>query len=478
MRFSELKPAVKRYLPTFRGASLPLHRISSALLSKRQQLALPRDLSRDGARFHVSVSPKIPRLSWICERAGHEFRFTLGAAVQAFEGGFFEGVWTGNRTDTSKLAGALHYGSGVLFGHQPTFLPPKHLYEHIYIVRNKKSRQDCISNSLCFALQAAEVSEDFMGLLDRILVENTHKATRAGTHRSLPRVVEDDDYILFRMMYHNFSINPAGGIHLHPHYHGHHFDSFLSYKNMLCATLASLFDNGAGAGLSPLTSLSRGYDSVAVSALAARMGCRDAATLAVSVYNTDDCGSDIGSGLGLRVRELPHAMGARIENLETRFEGELASQAAEFIATAGTGDDLAFLGFEPVLRDRIFLTGAWGDSIWPKFPTIRAGLPIRIRFGKSLTEFRLRVGFAHVPVPTIGALVPQSIADISKSPEMEPFSVGGEYDRPIPRRIAEEAGVPRRAFGVKKAATAPDPQNRQALWLPSMRQTMARYPTG
>ena len=33
---------------------------------------------------------------------------------------------------------------------------------------------------------------------------------------------------------------------------------------------------------------------------------------------------------------------------------------------------------------------------------------------------------------------------------MRPWSVGGGYDRPIPRRIAEEAGVPRQHFGQRK----------------------------
>jgi hypothetical protein len=35
---------------------------------------------------------------------------------------------------------------------------------------------------------------------------------------------------------------------------------------------------------------------------------------------------------------------------------------------------------------------------------------------------------------------------------MEPYRVGGHYDRPIPRRLAEEAGIPRGRFGVTKRA--------------------------
>lgn len=39
---------------------------------------------------------------------------------------------------------------------------------------------------------------------------------------------------------------------------------------------------------------------------------------------------------------------------------------------------------------------------------------------------------------------------ISNSEEMKQWSVGGDYDRPIPRRIIEEKGVKREAFGNKK----------------------------
>ena len=38
---------------------------------------------------------------------------------------------------------------------------------------------------------------------------------------------------------------------------------------------------------------------------------------------------------------------------------------------------------------------------------------------------------------------------------MQPYSVGGDYDRPIPRRIVEEAGVGRHKFGMRKNATNP-----------------------
>jgi hypothetical protein len=41
---------------------------------------------------------------------------------------------------------------------------------------------------------------------------------------------------------------------------------------------------------------------------------------------------------------------------------------------------------------------------------------------------------------------------------MDPWRVGAQYDRPIPRRIVESCGVPRHMFGQEKKAIA------QPLW--------------
>jgi hypothetical protein len=75
--------------------------------------------------------------------------------------------------------------------------------------------------------------------------------------------------------------------------------------------------------------------------------------------------------------------------------------------------------------------------------------------GADLALFRLRVGFFHLPVGAIGYSAHRSILSIARSAEMRPWSLQREqYDRPIPRRIVEEAGVPRELFGQSKKAAA------------------------
>ena len=67
-----------------------------------------------------------------------------------------------------------------------------------------------------------------------------------------------------------------------------------------------------------------------------------------------------------------------------------------------------------------------------------------------MAEFRLVVGFIHVPFPFLGARRMSDILRITESSEMDPWRLGNLYDRPIARRIAEKAGVPRQLFGQSK----------------------------
>ena len=75
--------------------------------------------------------------------------------------------------------------------------------------------------------------------------------------------------------------------------------------------------------------------------------------------------------------------------------------------------------------------------------------------GHALGEHRLRVGFVHLPLPYIGAFHGPALYRITHSREMDPWRLGtGYYDWPIPRRMAEEAGVPRANFGHRKLGTS------------------------
>jgi hypothetical protein len=72
--------------------------------------------------------------------------------------------------------------------------------------------------------------------------------------------------------------------------------------------------------------------------------------------------------------------------------------------------------------------------------------------GLGLTEYRLSAGFLHAPMAFWGARQIGQIVRLSNSRELEPWDLPSRYSRPICRRIVEESGVPRDAFGVVKQA--------------------------
>jgi len=130
---------------------------------------------------------------------------------------------------------------------------------------------------------------------------------------------------------------------------------------------------------------------------------------------------------------------------------------AEFLANGTGGEEVVFAPLQRVLPGTLFFTGYLGDAAWNRV-TRRVNTDLLMLYpgGSSLGEFRLRVGFVHFPLPTAGYIRHPSIYAISNSDAMRPWALGHDYDRPIPRRMLEEIGVPRAWFGrTKKAITQP-----------------------
>lgn len=122
------------------------------------------------------------------------------------------------------------------------------------------------------------------------------------------------------------------------------------------------------------------------------------------------------------------------------------------MCTGELGAQISFCAFDEDFRGNVVFTGDRGDSIWDKNTRISndefAFNDILSHLGSA--EHALRVGYVSCPMPLYGATAWGSIHDISCSNEMTAWSIGGDYDRPIPRRIVEEAGIERSSFGQYK----------------------------
>lgn len=255
--------------------------------------------------------------------------------------------------------------------------------------------------------------------------------------------------------YRNVEIDSDLEFHIHHKPEPPSFPDFAGYKTFLVNSLSRLSENAQDSvrtiRYSPLTTISSGYDSCACSALALEIGCTEAATIlnARDQYNNaEDSGTLIGELMGLRVQEYEQDAYKRLPGFPE----------AEFVAMGGGGPDVVMAPMAELFCQRLVITGIHGDRVWErqknkKISNISRDIKRNDLHGSTFTEFRLRVGFIHVPVPFFGCLNYSDIWNISNSEEMAPWCIGGNYDRPIARRLVEEKGVDRNSFGREKLAT-------------------------
>ena len=122
-----------------------------------------------------------------------------------------------------------------------------------------------------------------------------------------------------------------------------------------------------------------------------------------------------------------------------------------FVATGELGNSIFFSAAAEQLTGKILFSGARGDKTWSKDED-KITTTIENFFYSDIArkEFRLVTGYLNLPLPFIGVMRHRDIWKVTISEEMRPWRLGNDYDRPIPRRIVEEKGVPRGLFGFSK----------------------------
>jgi len=405
--------------------------------------------------------PNLPRLAWGVRLRRNEsaVRVLHGPWVEVRKNCFFEGAWDGpfesadfDQALTLAGSGGRLTDSGIVFA------GPTHMYERLHSLR--VNNELFVSNSLAFLLALTGERLDpghphyHLNFLDfhRIGLSVTDKRLRlAGAHSSAGKFVALHDCC-------NLAINPDLTISRVEKTLGPPPRDYRDYVSFLERTLENVMRNAAHRdrlwSYRPVTMISQGYDSTAVSALAAKAGCREAVTFYRSNSARgyiDDSGKAIAERLGLQVTEYERT---EYEKLPERRDDEF------YLEPWGIDRNLVLM--ERQLEGSLLLAGRCGDALWPRGGCTRwwlpgdNGLPLfqqpadRTLGGSALGEFRMMTGFIHFPLACSGALHAPAIHAISNSREMKPWSIGGGYDRPIGRRIVEEAGVPREMFGQLK----------------------------
>ncbi|MBN2212135.1 MAG: hypothetical protein JW709_12125 [Sedimentisphaerales bacterium] len=224
--------------------------------------------------------------------------------------------------------------------------------------------------------------------------------------------------------------------------------TFSDYYNFLAATAEklgkNLRDSQRRHQVVPLTTISRGYDASATAVISRYAQCRNSVTIkqSSSLWRGSDSGADIAQHLNLFCKTCNR----------TAKKYPLEETIWSVNGRAGVLNWTLFDYPEPLC---LLFTGSYGDGVWDRrriqlpdpFASAAAGLA-------GLSEFRLFQGIFNCPVPFWGRRHFNEVQNISFSQEMEPWTLYNDYDRPVPRRIVEEAGVPRDAFGKRKKNTS------------------------
>jgi hypothetical protein len=394
-------------------------------------------------RFDRNLVPGLPPLAWLFQsRPDRPGLLWHGSGVWVHADGFLEGCQpaegpAGSRSMSQIFGSALDAKGGDAW----CFVTPSHTLEALYIYQHAGGAG--VSNSLPFLTAfyglappwdpryGARFASLCLGMDD---LERTLWSTPDGA--------------VSRVVHHNIEMDRAGDYRLVRKPLPPEFQSFEGYRAYLRATLEAAFANAAdparAARYRPLATCSTGYDSAAAAALGAPLGCHEVVTVRTARNGQVDSGRPVAEALGLRVTEVERP--ARVEG---GFE-----EAAEFLATGMGGEDYCLKGLAPHVGGRVVLSGFGGGNTWEPHVEPSAALAKTDLSGTSLQEFRLWKNFMTIPVPMIGAVRHAEISAIAKESEMDRYRLGTRYDRPIARRIVEEAGVPRSFFGHQKRAAS------------------------
>ncbi|CAN5816416.1 hypothetical protein BH24CHL5_BH24CHL5_06830 [soil metagenome] len=378
-------------------------------------------------------------MTWLLRARPPSAEVVIGTGVRQLESCIFEGSWVGGPGADGLLGSTTPFGSGVVAaGAELWIVPPGHTLEGVYIHRAGNALT--ASNSLVALLVGTglelDPAVDYMPLFD------------ASVRGRLRTAIPTSDGPIEACFYDNLAIDLDGRPTTMVKPREAPFTDFANYRARLSAALASVLVN-APEGVEPVNSISSGYDSAAVAVISAEQGLRRALTISdgkrvKGSASLDDSGEAVARHLGMAVERIDRAAYLRRTDLPE----------AEFLASGFTGEEVVFRAMEDGLRGGMLLTGFYGDGMfWMNRPR-RPLLWRSDQSGSSFGEWRLRTGFIHVPLTCFGSHDYRVTQFISRSAEMRPWVIGQRDDRPIPRRILEEAGIRRGTFARRKRAAS------------------------
>jgi len=406
--------------------------------------------------------PDWPKLAWVASarQGSSEVLVRHGPMVEASEQWVVEAVWAGQFHQGDFDRTDLLAGSGVrLREGRVVFVSSGTAVDRLWYCR--RAEVVYVANSLPAMLAVADLDldDDYTGYAaDMESIDETGGGL-SGYVRSLPAAGAELRVLYFA----NLCWDGQRLIEEPKPDTAPALETYEQYFDFLVETARAMGRNARSPQRNrpvvPVTTISSGYDSTAVAVIATHAGCRRAVTIRnpTSLWRGSDSGQPLARRLGLSCQVYRHH--------PRRYRQEEAVWAA---VGRPRGLNLTIFDYpEPLC---LFFTGNYGDKIWD-LAYKDVSEPTGDLSGLCLCEFRLLRGIFHCMPAWWAVRHSRQIQRINHSEQMRPWSVGGDYDRPIARRIIEAAGVPRGAFARRKRNTSSE----APWWWPYDRRSQERF---
>jgi hypothetical protein len=395
-------------------------------------------------QLYTTEIPNWPKLAWVatCMEGSLGIQVLHGPCVEACEAWCVEAVWAGPFADGNFDRTDLVFGTGI-----------RHRQTHVVFVSSGTTLDRLW---YCRTAVGWQVSNSLPALLafgrNRLLESYRRYPQDLGSiANGLGRYAKElplEHGTAWVTYFHNLVFDGSSLTEVEKPQRASGFKDFDAYYTFLKDTAAKLGTNLRAQErkrkVQPLATISSGYDSATGAAIARAAGCTRVVSFRRArafIKPRSDSGKAVAVALGMSCEEY--------DRTAREYPGEEAVWAA-----LGIPDDLNLTLFRYHEPLTLLFTGYHGDIVWDRQPhhgstSIARHDPI----GTGFTELRLHRGVFHCAVPFWGVRCQADIHAISNAPEMAPWTLGTDYDRPIPRRILETAGIKRGAFARRKSAT-------------------------
>ena len=400
-------------------------------------------------RIDYRATRAFPKLAWVTIIDEKQTLITVyhGKYVECRSDWFIEGIWDRPFEDGNFHETDMVFGTGMkVTDEKIIFISSSSMADRLYYAFYEGRL--LVSNSLpCLV---AHTHMDVDPKKDYAEFYQSIKKGFKKYEREIP--VQDGCEKILNVLRDNL-VYSSGKVTIETKPQKHHFSDFISLHTFMREAFLRLKNNWECPTrenrLTAFSTISTGYDSTAVSYFAAKEGCHSFFTCVSSCATGPkflrskrkimDDGSHIAGYMGKTCIKFDrHDFKKDLSNELYLFPGMPNTRLTNFLPMINHLDRLS--------KPSILFTGIGGDDAW--------GTEFNdddYDFGAiSLSEIRLKAGFIHCPFLSWLSQFRSLLLEISGSEDMKQWSIRSVYDRPIPRRILEEGGIPREAFGYIK----------------------------